>query len=135
MKKTSLKKISGSITSWIISGSHNHYKCEYPSKTGLITSTLFNFLFSGIKLSEEQSDTIKSLKKDGIVVYINKYKSLIDFYLIHNLHRKNNLPTPSIAFNYNFSKIKSLTGLIQMLYAHVDYFVRSFKKLNPFENG
>jgi len=134
MKLKSLRNLPETITSWIISGTHNHFRCEYPRRTGLLTSALFNFLFSGIKMSEEQVRHIKSLEKEGRVIFVNKYMSLIDFYLIHNLHKKNNLTAPSLAFNYKFTKIIPFRKLLQIAYSHVDYFVRSFKKINPYEN-
>jgi hypothetical protein len=54
---------------------HDYYPCKLPDNIGFLSNTILKLFFSGIKVAKGQTLHLNNLKKEGIVVYVNKYKS------------------------------------------------------------
>ena len=61
----------------------DHYSCYLPGRIGFLSSFILKQFFSGIKLDEDQTDVIKKVPKDGIIVYATKPKSHFEYLFYH----------------------------------------------------
>jgi len=52
---------------------HNHYFFQLPDNIGLLSTFILKLFFSGIKVAEEQTQNLKKLQKEGIVIYVDCY--------------------------------------------------------------
>jgi len=132
MKFTS--KINGWINA-ILQGTHNHFSCCLPEKTGLFSSFILNRLFTGIKINQDLRQVIESLPSDAIIVYTAKYKSYFEFLCYYTSYRKNNLPYPRIGFDFKVWIWQPVSHLLRIFLAHLDYFLRYHKFPNPYVSG
>jgi len=127
-------RLSEKVRAWIdaaLEGTHNHYPCYFPGQTG----SLFRMLFSGVAVSREQTDAIRSLSRDAIIVYANKYKSHLEYLFYHSRYREDGLPVPEIGFDLNVFSLQPIRRLFKIILAHADYFFRHFSFPDPYTGG
>ncbi|OQX00824.1 MAG: hypothetical protein BWK80_61160 [Desulfobacteraceae bacterium IS3] len=127
-------RLCGKVRAWIdaaLEGTHNHYPCYFPGQTG----SLFRMLFSGVAVSKEQTDAIRSLPQDAVIVYANKYKSRIEYLFYHSRYREDGLPVPEIGFDLNIFSLQPIRRLFRIILAHADYFFRHFSFPDPYAGG
>lgn len=120
---------------WLLGGTHHHYTFQIPEKLGFISDILLRLYYHGIRLDDSQLEKIKKLDDSGIVIFVNKHKSLFEFLFAHVRFRLKGLPFPSIGFYYRISFLQPVSRLLRILLAHTHYFIQSFSKQDPFKNG
>ncbi len=119
----------------MLQGTHDHYTCFLPDNIGRLAGTLLNLFYSGIKLDREQTDIIRQLDEDAIVIYVTKFKSHFEYLFYFSRYRQEDLPYPQIGFDYKFRIWQPLSRLFRILLARLDYVIRNRKLLNPYERG
>jgi len=119
----------------ILHGTHDHYTCLLPDNIGSFTGLLLKLFYSGIKVDPEQTETLRQLDKNAIVVYVTKYNSYFEYLFYYNRYRKENLPYPQIGFDYKVRLWQPVSRLLRILLARLDHFVRHQSLLNPYERG
>jgi glycerol-3-phosphate O-acyltransferase len=80
---------------------HDYYPCKLPDNIGFLSNTTLKLFFSGIKVAKGQTLNLNNLKKEGIVVYVNKYKSYFRYLFFYTRYKQDGLPFPQIGFDYN----------------------------------
>ena len=89
-----MKNIFKKWTNRKISGTHNHFACYLPPGTGFLSRVILKLLFSGIKISPTHTESIRQLKKKGIVILVNKYKSHFEYFFYHTRYQDEGLHEP-----------------------------------------
>jgi glycerol-3-phosphate O-acyltransferase len=119
----------------ILHGTHDHYTCLLPDDIGRFTGLLLKLFYSGIKVDKEQTETIRQLDKNAIVVYVTKYKSSFEYLFYYSRYRQEDLPFPQIGFDYKVRMWQPVSRMIRILLARLAYFIRHQSLLNPYERG
>ena len=118
----------------ILGGTHNHYSCFLPGKIGRISTLILKLFYSGIKIEEKQTDVIRQLEEDAIVVYVSKFTNYFEFLFYYRRYRQLNLPFPQIGFDYKIFFWQPLARMLRILLAQIDFLLRNLKPLHPFNN-
>ncbi|MEI6125734.1 MAG: 1-acyl-sn-glycerol-3-phosphate acyltransferase [Pseudomonadota bacterium] len=118
-----------------LEGTHNHYCCRLPQRTGFFASLLLKFIFLPVKLSEEQAAVVKQLPPGSIVIYATKYKSYFEYLFYHTRFDHTGLPVPEIGFNYRPLFLQPLERVGKILLAHLDFFCRNLRFPDPYQSG
>lgn len=129
---------NGSSQGWtgkILHGTHDHYTCLLPDNTGSFTGLLLKLFYSGIKVDKEQTETIRQLDKNAIVVYVTKFKSYFEYLLYYSRYREEDLPYPQIGFDYKIYLWQPFSRILRILLARLDFFIRHRSLPNPYERG
>ena len=79
---------------------YDHYFCQLPDNTGTISNFILKLFFSGVKVVREQTLDLNSLDKEGIVVYVTKYKSYFRYLFYYTRYKQDRLPFPQIPLNF-----------------------------------
>jgi len=77
------------------------FRLDY--KPGFFLSWLLYRLFSQVKFDENMIPRLRSMGREGSVVYVNKYRGHLDYLLYHFRFRKSRLPFPKLALYLNMS--------------------------------
>jgi glycerol-3-phosphate O-acyltransferase len=128
-------KASQGWTGKILHGTHDHYTYLLPDNSGSFSGLLLKLFYSGIKVDPEQTETIRQLGKDAIVVYVSKFKSYFDYLLYYSRYRQENLPYPQIGFDYKVFLWQPFSRLLRILLARLDFFIRHRSLPDPYDRG
>ncbi len=132
------QQIKGKLRSWInsaLQGHHDHYACSLPKKSGFISSWILRSFFSDVYINSTQAAFLKTLSKEGIIVYASKYKSRFEYLFYHIRYKEEGIPFPGIGFEYRIFLWQKISKLIRIFLAHVDHFFRYKSFPNPYESG
>ena len=117
-----------------LQGSHNHYSWLLPKKIGWFASSLLKIAFSGITFDDNQVKIIQSLPDDAIIVYVTKQKSYLERLFYYIRYRQLGLPCPEIGFFHKILLWQPVVRILRIVMAHVDYFIRKLRFLDPFKS-
>ncbi len=112
------------VRAWIdkaLQGTHNHYLCFLPGKIGFLSSWFLKLFFSGIKINKEQTLTLKKLRKEGIVVYVTKYKSYFEYLFYYTRYKQDGLAFPEISFDYKVLIWQPVSRILRIFLSYFDY--------------
>ncbi|CAB1060244.1 Glycerol-3-phosphate acyltransferase (EC [Olavius sp. associated proteobacterium Delta 1] len=126
---------SQSLIGKILQGTHDHYTCLLPDNIGRFTGLLLKLFYSGIKVDKEQTETIRQLDKNAIVVYVTKFKSYFEYLLYYSRYRQEDLPHPQIGFDYKVYLWQPFSRILRILLARLDFFIRHQSLPDPYERG
>ena len=132
-----LSSIVSKMRQWInrlLKNSHDHYFCFLPSPTGTLSALFFNRLFSGIFMGGEQTDIVKYIPDDAIVIYTTKYKSRFEFLFSHTRFRELRLFVPQLAFDSDIYIWQPLSRIFRICLAYLDELVRRRRIPDPYRN-
>ena len=113
----------------------SYFACFYPGNKGIFSPFLLGHLFSRIKLDKKKTVPLAHLNEEGTVIYVSKYKSLIDFLFYRTIFEKNALPYPEIIFDTTFFFLLPVKRLFQILISQMDHFFRHFSFNDPYRSG
>ncbi len=136
-KNRPFSSIVSKMRQWInrlLKNSHDHYFCFLPSPTGTLSALFFNRLFSGIFMGGEQTDIVKNIPDDAIVIYTTKYKSRFEFLFSHTRFRELRLPVPKLAFDSDIYIWQPLSRIFRICLAYLDELVRRRRIPDPYRN-
>jgi len=125
-------------SSWknrVLDGTHNHYSCYLPDTLGKVASLLLRLFYSGIKMDKDQTAVLQRIEDDAVVVYATKFKSYFEYLFYYIRYQKKNLPYPQIGFDYQVYFWQPVSRLIQILLAHIDFFIHWRKFPSPYKSG
>ena len=134
-KKKKFKTRLRALIDKALKGTHNHYFCFLPGGTGILSSWMLKLFFSGIKTNKELELTLKDLRKQGIVVYITKYKSYFEYLFYYTRYRQRKLPVPEIGFDYKVFIWQPVSRILRILLSYFDYFFKNRSLPNPYSSG
>ena len=119
----------------VLQGTHSHFSCILPERTGVVSAFILGRFFSGIRINPELQGMVDRLPGDAIIVYAAKYKSLFEFLCYYTLYRKAGLPYPQIGFGLKVFAWQPVIRLFRIFLAHADYFRRHLRFPDPFASG
>ena len=125
------------VREWInrvLKDTHNHFLCYLPGKTGFLSSWILRLFFSGIKLNKEQAYILQKLRKEGIVVFVTKYKSKFEYLFYHTRYNRDGLPFPEIGFDYKVFAWQPLSRIFRVLLSCLDSFFQSRTLPDPYNS-
>jgi glycerol-3-phosphate O-acyltransferase len=132
------QRIKGKLRSWMdaaLQGSHDHYTCSLPKKTGFLSSFILRSLFSDVYVNPTQTAFLRNLSKEGTIVYASKYRSRFEYLFYHTRYAEDGTPFPEIGFEYRIFLWQKISRLIRIVLAHADHFRRYKTFPNPYESG
>jgi glycerol-3-phosphate O-acyltransferase len=80
----------------------------------------------------EQTEAIRNLPDDAIVVYISKYKSHFEYLFYHTRYAEEGLPVPEIGFDHKFFLIQPISRIFRIMLSNVIYFFKHVSLPNPY---
>lgn len=125
------RRIQGRINR-LLNNSHDHYFCFLPSPTGRISSFFLDRLYSGVFMGGEQSDVIKNIPADAIIVYTTKYKSRFEFLFSHTRYRQLRLPVPQLMFDADVYFWQPVSRIFRICLAYLDELVHRHRIPDPY---
>jgi glycerol-3-phosphate O-acyltransferase len=134
-KKSVNNKASRGWFSRFFHGNHDYYTCQLPDDIGHFMGLLLKLFYSGIKLDGEQTETIRQLDKDAIVVYVTKFQSYFEYLFYYSRYRQEDLPFPQIGFDYKLRLWQPVSRLLRLLLARLDHFIRHQTLPDPYKRG
>jgi len=106
--------------------------CFLSNRSGL-THLILKLLFLRIKIDPVLVSTVKDLEKTGIVVFVNKYKSLFDFMFYNIRFRYENLPYPSLGFDYRTFILQPVRRFFNGISFQLKYLLRHHRLPDPYQ--
>lgn len=132
------KSKSFSLKAWakkLMENASEPYTSALPPKMGFFSSLIFRFMARNITSSPELRQTTDALPDNAIILYINPKNSPFEFLFSYSRYRKMGMPSPRVGLDYSFVLIQPVCRLIKILLAHVFFFLRNFRVMNPYERG
>lgn len=136
--KTTAMRISrfmSRYTNRVLQGTHDHFFAFLPKKSGVLTSVLADLLFSKTAVSDDKTALIQELSKTGIIVYVSKHKSKLEFLFCNTRYGKHTLPAPELAIGQRIVLLQSASRILKVVVAQIDYFLQNLSFLTPYKTG
>ena len=127
--------LSQRISTALLSGHSDYFACFYPGNKGIVAPFLFNRLFSRIRVDSKKTAQLNHLNETGIVVYVGKYKSRIDFLFYRTIFFRRALPYPEIIVDASFFLLLPVKRVFQIFINQMRHLIRHFSLLDPFTSG
>ncbi|MBC8198781.1 MAG: 1-acyl-sn-glycerol-3-phosphate acyltransferase [Desulfobacterales bacterium] len=131
-------QLKNRVRGWIdkaLRGAHNHYLCFLPGKTGFFSSWILKLFFSGIKINKQQVLALKNLQKEGIVVYVTKYKSYFEYLFYYTRYKQDALAFPEIGFDYKVVIWQPVSRILRIFLSYLDYIFSNLSLPDPYASG
>ena len=132
---SSVKSGYNRFINWILGGTHLHFACYLPKRNCFIISGFLRLFYSGIRIHDDQIKSLRQIPEDVSVVYVNTYKSYFEWLFYHTRFQQENLKVPEIGCDYWVFVWQPLRRMTRIIIARLDYFLRHFKFLNPYDSG
>ena len=133
--KTTWSGITNQCRKWtdiLLQGSNHHFSWFLPKNIGFLSESLIRLFFSGIELNRIQLQEIKNIPDDAVIIYINQFKSKFEFLFYYSRYRKEGLPFPQLAFEYNLFFFQPMMRIFRILLSHLDYLIKTGKLPDPY---
>ncbi len=99
-----------------------------------MANMVLNFFFHRIRIDPKLSNSLKALEKEnGIIIFVNKYKSFFDFMFYHTRFRHDKLPYPSLGFDYRTYIWQPVRRFLRGMAFHIRYFLRNRSLPDPYK--
>lgn len=135
MKPTSIISV---LTGWMrkkLKGMHNHFACHLPPDTGFLSQFILKLVFSGIRIPDEETVSLKQQDDPRILIFVNKYKSYFEFFFYHTRYRNAGLPYPSIGFDYKIFFWQPALRFFKIVFSHIHHFLKHLAPPNAYKSG
>ncbi|MBF0102417.1 MAG: glycerol-3-phosphate acyltransferase, partial [Desulfobacterales bacterium] len=134
MKTMNLLNIIQQWILYIIDYTKNNYICYLPKYIGRLSSFMLKLFFSGITVNDIQVNTIQSLKDEGNIVYVSKYKSNFEFLFYYSRFKTDGLPFPVIGLDYKIYLWQPVTRLLKNVLFYTLHYLKHFKFPSPYHS-
>ncbi len=119
----------------LLSGTPHHYSLFFPGRPGGFISWLLRLFYSGITFDEVQSNKIRNLPANAIIVYVSQYKSRFEHLFYHTRYGQLGLAVPEWSFDHRVLFFQPVARLVRIFVAACDHLLRHLKWADPFQNG
>ncbi len=133
LKLTKFRMKIRRIIDTVLQGTHNHFFCQLPKHTGLVSSVALKLFYSGITVTKEQTLNLKKLQKEGVVVYVTKHKSFFLYLFYYTRYKKEGLPFPQIGFDYNVILWQPISRIFRIVLASLDQLFHKRALPDPYQ--
>ncbi len=130
LKKSTRKWINAALN-----GSHHHYLCRLPDRMDCISTAILRLFFSGISIDHEQTDRLRKLYDQGIIVFATKYRKNFEFLFFHTRYKQLGLPYPDLGFDYRVLFWQPLSELLRIVLSSIDFFIYNLAFPSPYHSG
>ncbi len=97
-----------------------------------MSSWILKLFFSGIKINKEQALALKNLRKEGVVVYVTKYKSYFEYLFYYTRYKQDGLPFPEIGFDYRVVIWQPVSRILRIFLSYFDYIFNNLSLPDPY---
>ncbi len=122
------------ITGWL-GGQEFHYAGYLPSRPSWLLRFTLEPFFSRVTVNPRYVERLQELATQGVVVYVLKYRSHLDFLFFNRRYQRIGAPIPEVAFDLNLWMFQPFSHLVQIISAALNYFTRKRAWPNPFHDG
>jgi glycerol-3-phosphate O-acyltransferase len=119
----------------LLKQTHDHFSWFLPARLGRLPALLLRLLFSHVTIEPDQTEVLRRLPGDAVVVYVTKHKSRLERLFFHAFYHRAGLPCPEIGFYYRSYFFQPLARLGRIMLAHLDLMLRRFRRPDPFDGG
>jgi glycerol-3-phosphate O-acyltransferase len=119
----------------LLKGTSDHYDSFFPRHPGALMSWLLGLFYSGITFQPAESEKIRGLPPESVIVYVSKYKSRFEHFFYHTRYDQLKLPVPEFSFDHHILLLQPISRLIRILAAGCEHLLRHLSLRDPFENG
>jgi glycerol-3-phosphate O-acyltransferase len=133
-----IKKEPGRLRRFLdaaLRGTHDHYSCYFPARTGFFSGILLKAFFSGINISKTQTAVIENIPDDAVIVYATKHKSFFEYLFYHTRYSQIGLPVPEIWFDRKVLLWQPLFRIFRIVLANMDHLIRFKSRPHPYRSG
>ncbi len=92
-------------------------------------------LFKRVRYNESMAQKLKTMNREGTVVYAVKYRGRLDYLLYHYRYLTSRLPYPKIAFNLNMALVLPLAQLFKVFKFYLSGLLREGRFPSPYKTG
>lgn len=92
-------------------------------------------LFKRVRYNESMAQKLKTMNREGTVVYAVKYPGRLDYLLYHYRYLTSRLPYPKIAFNLNMALVLPLGQLFKVFKFYLSGVLKEGRFPSPFKTG
>ena len=114
---------------------HNHYFFQLPDNIGMLSTFILRLFFSGIKVAKEQTQNLKKLQKQGIVIYVTKPKSYFLYLFYYTRFKQDGLPYPQIGFDYKIMIWQPVSRFLKIFFSYLSYIFHNLSLPDPYASG
>ena len=114
---------------------HNHYFFQLPDNIGILSTFILRLFFSGIKVAKEQTQNLKKLQQQGIVIYVTKPKSYFLYLFYYTRFKQDGLPYPQIGFDYKIMIWQPVTRFLKIFFSYLSYIFHNLSLPDPYASG
>jgi glycerol-3-phosphate O-acyltransferase len=127
-----------SLINTILNGHHDHYTSFIPQSSGIfnfLSRWILKLLFSDVAINKAQTASLNELREKGIIVYVSKYKSNLEYLFYNVRYNLEGLPAPTIGFDQGILCFQPVSHIFRVLLAHIDHLIRYKKFPDPYQSG
>ena len=107
----------------------------FPSKLSFFTHKFLHLLFKHIDIEKGFSERLKTISKEGVIVYVAKYASYFDLILYHYCLREARLPYPRLFFDINLTPYIPISDLGKLIASYSKSLIKNRRFPSPYEAG
>ncbi|MBW1615013.1 MAG: 1-acyl-sn-glycerol-3-phosphate acyltransferase [Deltaproteobacteria bacterium] len=133
-----LSEFKKKIRLWIdkvLNEPDNYFLCYLPENIGSFASYILNTFYRGIKTNKEETNSLKRLSRDSIVIYTVKYKNFFEYLFLYTKYKKEKLPVPTLAFGFKIFLWQPASKIFKTFIAASHYFYKNLSFKNPYKSG
>ncbi|MCU0538580.1 MAG: 1-acyl-sn-glycerol-3-phosphate acyltransferase [Desulfobacterales bacterium] len=119
----------------VLLGTHHHYRSVLPESPGPILSRALRLFFCGVRLEGPQTEALRRLPPEAVVIYASKAKSDFAFLFAYSRYRAPGLRHPRIGLGARFFLWQSPARMFRILLAHLDCLIRQRRFPDPYGSG
>jgi len=133
-----IKNLKKRVRRWIdnfLEGHYDHYSCNLPQRLDTFSRFIVRPIFSEVSVNASQIDRIRALKDTGIIVYVSKYTSTLEYLFYHIRYDQEGLPSPEIALDHKIFLWQPVSRIFRIILAHIDHLIKYKTFPNPYKSG
>lgn len=113
----------------------DYYLCQLPDNMGFLSNLILKLFYSGITVNKSQTNNLKGLQKDGIIVFVTKHKSHFLYLFYYIRYKLEGLPFPQIGFDYRIIAWQPLTRLVKTTFKSLKLIFHKLTFPDPYLGG
>ncbi len=118
----------------VLSDADNYFLCYLPENIGFFASYILNIFYRGIKTDKEETNSLKRLSRDSIVIYTVKYKNFFEYLFLYTKYKREKLPVPTLAFGFKIFLWQPVSRIFKVFIAASHYFYKNLSFKNPYKS-
>ncbi|MFH0731218.1 MAG: 1-acyl-sn-glycerol-3-phosphate acyltransferase [Pseudomonadota bacterium] len=132
---TTIKTLYNRWAHAILQGTHHHYFCKLPAWISWPTHTMLKLFYGGITVNTDQTEIIRKIDPDAILVYANKFQSYFEYLFYYTRYKKLKLPIPVLGLGYKVHIWQPAIRVLRILFSNLDHLLRHHCLPDPYEEN